>query len=51
MYKSMEGTSDFTSQIILLHNPQRDKTSSTSMKKIRNGGIGNYPNPKKIDMK
>jgi len=36
---------NFTLENILLYNPQRDKTLSTSKKKIRIGGIGSERNP------
>jgi hypothetical protein len=34
----------------ILYNPQRDRALSTSKKKVRNGGIGNYFNPPKIGL-
>ncbi len=36
---------NFTPKKILLYNSQRDKTLSTSKKKIRNGGTSSEPSP------
>ncbi len=38
-YKGMARKNDFTSENILLYNPQRDKALSTSKKEVRNNGI------------
>jgi hypothetical protein len=37
--QSMARKNDFTSENILLYNPQRDKTLSTSKKEVKNNGI------------
>lgn len=50
-YKGMAGKNDFTLEIISFYSPQRDKTLSTSKKKVRNNGTSNQPNPKKIGPK
>jgi hypothetical protein len=42
---------NFTLENILLYNPQRNKALSISKKKIKNGGTGSEPNPKKIGFK
>jgi hypothetical protein len=39
-YKGLVGKNDFISEIIFLYSLQRDKTLSTSKKKVRNSGMG-----------
>jgi hypothetical protein len=43
----MTRKNDFTPIIIFMYSPKRDKALNTSKKEIKNGGIGNSPNPPK----
>lgn len=50
-YKSIARKNNFTLENIIMYSPKKDRSLSTSKKEIKNNGIGNQPNPKKISTK